>query len=182
MSDTDQDNDTDRKSTQHTIGRTALTSSKMKIVNETKKRKLETEVPSAKAEQRIRSHGSDEHDTEHFSTEELSRMSRSERKRHREKKRRSDVNKGFDDLMSLLIEIDPDVRAEAELQHDVRVARADDDRDEHRDDHRPEGELDGARGAGEHDGGGTHGLGGAAHAPTVTRAPGATSGVSLRPA
>lgn len=48
------------------------------------------------------------------SPEELSRMSRSERKRHREKKRRNDVNKGFDELMSLLLEIDPDVRAEAE--------------------------------------------------------------------
>jgi hypothetical protein len=45
---------------------------------------------------------------------ELAKMSRSERKRHREKKRRSDVNKGFDDLMALLLEIDPTVRAEAE--------------------------------------------------------------------
>lgn len=44
----------------------------------------------------------------------LATMSRSERKRYREKKRRSDVNKGFDDLMNLLIEIDPAVRAEAE--------------------------------------------------------------------
>ena len=41
-------------------------------------------------------------------------MSRSERKRHREKRRRNDVNKGFDDLMSLLLEIDPGVQAEAE--------------------------------------------------------------------
>ena len=48
------------------------------------------------------------------SPEELVRMSRSERKRHREKKRRSDVNKGFDELMTLLLEIDPGVRAEAE--------------------------------------------------------------------
>ena len=46
--------------------------------------------------------------------EDLAKMSRSERKRHREKKRRSDVNRGFDELMGLLIEIDPDVRAEAE--------------------------------------------------------------------
>jgi len=44
----------------------------------------------------------------------LSTMSRSERKRCREKKRRSDVNKGFDDLMNLLVEIDPEVRAEAD--------------------------------------------------------------------
>jgi hypothetical protein len=51
---------------------------------------------------------------ESFTAEDLSKMSRSERKRHREKKRRSDVNKGFDDLMNLLIEIDPQVRTEAE--------------------------------------------------------------------
>lgn len=44
----------------------------------------------------------------------LATMTRSERKRYREKKRRSDVNKGFDDLMNLLIEIDPEVRTEAE--------------------------------------------------------------------
>ena len=49
-----------------------------------------------------------------LSPQELAKMNRSERKRHREKKRRSDVNKGFDDLMNLLLEIDPSVRAEAE--------------------------------------------------------------------
>jgi hypothetical protein len=41
--------------------------------------------------------------------EELGEMSRSERKRHREKKRRSEVNKGFDDLTKLLQEINPTV-------------------------------------------------------------------------
>lgn len=46
--------------------------------------------------------------------QEVAAMSRSERKRHREKKRRSDVNKGFDELMALLLEIDPEVRADAE--------------------------------------------------------------------
>ena len=51
---------------------------------------------------------------EHFTEEEMASMSRSERKRHREKKRRSDVNKGFDELMALLLEIDPEVREEAE--------------------------------------------------------------------
>jgi hypothetical protein len=51
---------------------------------------------------------------DYFSPEDLSKLSRSERKRHREKKRRSDVNKGFDDLMNLLVEIDPKVRIEAE--------------------------------------------------------------------
>jgi Helix-loop-helix DNA-binding domain len=48
------------------------------------------------------------------SEQEVAAMSRSERKRHREKKRRSDVNKGFDELMALLLEIDPEVRADAE--------------------------------------------------------------------
>lgn len=51
---------------------------------------------------------------EPIAPELLAKMSRSERKRHREKKRRSDVNKGFDELMSLLLEVDPEVRAEAE--------------------------------------------------------------------
>lgn len=49
-----------------------------------------------------------------MSPTKLASLSRSERKRYREKKRRSDVNKGFEDLMSLLLEIDPQVRAEAE--------------------------------------------------------------------
>ena len=53
-------------------------------------------------------------DSNNFTPEELAKMTRSERKRHREKKRRSDVNKGFDELMTLLLEIDPVVRAEAE--------------------------------------------------------------------
>lgn len=48
------------------------------------------------------------------SEQEVAAMSRSERKRHREKKRRSDVNKGFDELLSLLLDIDPEVRADAE--------------------------------------------------------------------
>jgi hypothetical protein len=56
----------------------------------------------------------DDADLEGMSSGELAKLSRSERKRHREKKRRSDVNKGFDDLMTLLLEIDPTVRAEAE--------------------------------------------------------------------
>jgi hypothetical protein len=51
--------------------------------------------------------------------EALAHMSRSERKRHREKKRRNDVNKGFDDLMELLIAIDPVSQAE----HDERSKR-----------------------------------------------------------
>jgi hypothetical protein len=43
-------------------------------------------------------------------------MSRSERKKFREKKRRSDVNKGFDELMSLLVKVDPTIKAEMEEQ------------------------------------------------------------------
>lgn len=53
-------------------------------------------------------------DSDDPSSEVLSQMSRSERKRNREKKRRSDVNKGFDDLMALLLMIDPKVKAEVE--------------------------------------------------------------------
>jgi Helix-loop-helix DNA-binding domain len=49
-----------------------------------------------------------------LSADAIAQMTRSERKRHREKKRRSDVNKGFDDLTSLLWEIDPTMRVEAE--------------------------------------------------------------------
>jgi hypothetical protein len=49
-----------------------------------------------------------------MSPTKLASLSRSERKRYRERKRRSDVNKGFEDLMTLLVEIDPEVRLEAE--------------------------------------------------------------------
>lgn len=41
-----------------------------------------------------------------LSPQALAHMSRSERKRHREKKRRNDLVKGFDDLTALLIEVD----------------------------------------------------------------------------
>ena len=64
------------------------------------------------AESKKRKH--DAEAEEEPSEQEVAAMSRSERKRHREKKRRSDVNKGFDELMALLLEIDPDVRADAE--------------------------------------------------------------------
>lgn len=46
--------------------------------------------------------------------EDYSKMSKSEQKCHREKKRRRDINKGFDDLTALLIEIDPKVRVETQ--------------------------------------------------------------------
>lgn len=51
---------------------------------------------------------------EPLGAQDFAKMSRSERKRHREKKRRSDVNRGFDGLMNLLLEIDPTVRTEVE--------------------------------------------------------------------
>lgn len=44
----------------------------------------------------------------------LVELSRSERKRHREKKRRSDVNRGLDQLMDLVFLIDPELKLEAE--------------------------------------------------------------------
>ena len=69
-----------------------------------KKRSYEAMAPS--------DHNDDKE--ENFTEQEMTAMSRSERKRHREKKRRSDVNKGFDELMGLLLDIDPEVRAEAE--------------------------------------------------------------------
>lgn len=48
------------------------------------------------------------------SPDAFAKMSRSERKRHREKKRRQDVNRGFEDLMALLVEIDPSIRSHVE--------------------------------------------------------------------
>jgi hypothetical protein len=55
----------------------------------------------------------------------LAMMSRSERKRHREKKRRSDVNRGFEDLIGLLVEVDSGVRLEVEEERARRLqARA----------------------------------------------------------
>ena len=43
-------------------------------------------------------------------------LNRAERKKHREKKRRSEVNRGFDELAELLVQVDPQVRAEMERQ------------------------------------------------------------------
>lgn len=52
---------------------------------------------------------------------ELAKMSRSERKRHREKKRRNDVNRGFDELQALLNEIDCELRgADADVRDTCR--------------------------------------------------------------
>ena len=60
--------------------------------------------------------------------EELSGMSRSERKRFREKKRRSEVNKGFDDLIRLLQEIDPSIgsnRKQNKVETEIALNRVD---------------------------------------------------------
>jgi len=43
-------------------------------------------------------------------------MSRSERKKHREQKRRKEVNKWLDDLMALLVDIDPSIKGEADRE------------------------------------------------------------------
>jgi hypothetical protein len=69
------------------------------------------DIDAADTKKRSRDLGNDEG---YLSPEDLLKLSRSERKKHREKKRRSHVSKGFDDLMNLLIEIDPSVRIEAE--------------------------------------------------------------------
>ena len=64
---------------------------------------------------------------------DLALMSRSERKRHREKRRRSKVNAGFDDLKSLLATIDP----ETADQEDIDSTPNNDDGDQSEDDESP---------------------------------------------
>jgi hypothetical protein len=69
------------------------------------------DIDAADTKKRSRDIGDEE---DYVSPKDLSKLSHPERKRHREKKRRKNVNKGFDDLMNLLVEIDPKVRIEAE--------------------------------------------------------------------
>lgn len=71
------------------------------------------DIATADAKKRSRDLGDDK---AYLSPEVLSRLSRSERKRHRVEKRRREVNKGFEDMMNILVEIyiDPEVRIEAE--------------------------------------------------------------------
>jgi hypothetical protein len=45
--------------------------------------------------------------------EQYAQMNRSERKKHREQKRRRVANNGLDELTALLVEIDPSIKAEA---------------------------------------------------------------------
>ena len=68
-----------------------------------KKRRLEDEI-----DDRQIGGASADFDDDYPSPCEFSQMSRSERKRHREKKRRNQVNAGFDDLKDLLLRIDPE--------------------------------------------------------------------------
>ena len=88
------------------------------LLEQYNKRSAAGDTGSVQSTKRVKdstdSGGEDAAFLEGFTPEEMAKMSRSERKRHREKKRRSDVNKGFDELMTLLLEIDPRVRAEAE--------------------------------------------------------------------
>lgn len=50
--------------------------------------------------------GSSDKQEEEPTADDFARMSRSERKRYREKKRRNEVNKGFDDLMAMLLKVE----------------------------------------------------------------------------
>jgi hypothetical protein len=91
---------------------------KPKSTPSTSDTELEQQHDQPKSKKRTRS---SEDDDIILSPEALSKMNRAERKRHRERKRRNDVNKGFDDLMELLLEIDPVVRAEAEERASLRL-------------------------------------------------------------
>ena len=66
----------------------------------------------------------DEAEGEYPSPGEFSQMSRSERKRHREKRRRGQVNSGFDDLKDLLVRIDPEINEREEINRVDLIGRA----------------------------------------------------------
>ena len=51
-----------------------------------------------------------------YDTPDFMEISRSEKKREREKKRRSDLNQGLDQLMALIFMIDPQLKAKAEAE------------------------------------------------------------------
>jgi hypothetical protein len=68
-------------------------------------------IDAADTKKRSRDLGGEKGD---LTPEDLSKLNLPERKRHREKKRRRETTKGFDDLMNLLVEIDPKVRIDAE--------------------------------------------------------------------
>mmetsp|Transcript_13089 Transcript_13089/g.19294 ORF Transcript_13089/g.19294 Transcript_13089/m.19294 type:complete len:275 (-) Transcript_13089:715-1539(-) len=59
------------------------------------------------------------------SREALARMSRTEKKAHREKKRRNQVNKGIEDLTALLKEIDPEITGADGTEEDFSMNRVD---------------------------------------------------------
>ena len=54
---------------------------------------------------------------ESYATSTFIEISRSEKKREREKKRRSDLNEGLDKLMTLVFTIDPQLKADLEERH-----------------------------------------------------------------
>lgn len=58
------------------------------------------------------------------SPDDFAQMCRSERKRHREKRRRGQVNAGFDDLKALLAEIDPSTSDKEEINRVDLISRA----------------------------------------------------------
>ena len=69
------------------------------------------DIDAADTKKRSRDRGGDEGD---LTPEDLSKLSQPQRKRHREKKRRREATKGFDDFMNVLVEIDPKLRIETE--------------------------------------------------------------------
>lgn len=58
------------------------------------------------------------------SEDDIAHMCRSERKRHREKKRRNQVNAGFDDLKALLSQIDPAMQNKEDINRVDLISRA----------------------------------------------------------
>lgn len=51
---------------------------------------------------------------EHYASSNILETSRSERKREKERKRRGDFNRGLDQLMSLVVTIDPELKTEVQ--------------------------------------------------------------------
>jgi len=63
-------------------------------------------------------------DIEDPSPSDFAQMSRQERKRHREKRRRGKVNAGFDDLKDLLVQIDPETNDREDINRVDLISRA----------------------------------------------------------
>lgn len=69
------------------------------------------EPPDAEDEDQAQSDDSDDN------VQNIIDQTRMERKRQREKKRRTDVNKGLEQLMNVIFMIDPELKAEADERH-----------------------------------------------------------------